>query len=158
MAEQAHGRMALVASDAEAAQAAEAMLRARYGFVPIEEADLIVALGGDGFLLHTLRERLTLGEVCPVFGMNRGTVGFLMNEWRIEGLIERIAPGKAFTVSPLATKAGSGERGAGRGPDRPHRPGQGVPRPPPGEEGGHRRRRDGEPPCDQRSVAAPRDP
>jgi NAD+ kinase len=106
MAERAESRMALVASNAEAAQAAEAMLRARYDFVPIEEADLIVALGGDGFLLHTLRERLSLGgEVCPVFGMNRGTVGFLMNEWRIEGLIERIARAKAFTVSPLEMKA-----------------------------------------------------
>ena len=50
--------MALVASNAESAQAAEAMLRERYEFVPVEEADLIVALGGDGFLLHTLRERL----------------------------------------------------------------------------------------------------
>ena len=47
--------MALVASNAEAAQAAEAMLRERYDFVPLEEAELIVALGGDGFLLHTLQ-------------------------------------------------------------------------------------------------------
>ncbi len=82
--------MALVASNAEAAQAAELMLRERYEFVAMEEAELIVALGGDGFLLHTLRERLNLGTVCPVFGMNRGTVGFLMNEWRIDGLIERL--------------------------------------------------------------------
>jgi NAD+ kinase len=97
--------MALVASNAESAQAAEAMLRERYEFVPLEEAELIVALGGDGFLLHTLRERLTLGRVCPVFGMNRGTVGFLMNEWRIEGLIERLGRAKAFSVSPLEMKA-----------------------------------------------------
>jgi NAD+ kinase len=97
--------MALVASNAESAQAAEAMLRERYAFVPLEEAELIVALGGDGFLLHTLRERLTLGRVCPVFGMNRGTVGFLMNEWRIDGLIERLGRAKAFSVSPLEMKA-----------------------------------------------------
>jgi NAD+ kinase len=97
--------MALVASSAEAAQAAEAMLRERYEFVPVAQADLIVALGGDGFLLHTLREGLALGRVCPVFGMNRGTVGFLMNEWRIEGLIERLGRAKTFTVSPLEMKA-----------------------------------------------------
>jgi NAD+ kinase len=98
-------KMALVASNAEAAQAAEAMLRARYSFVPVEEAELMVALGGDGYLLHTLRERLNLGKVCPVFGMNRGTVGFLMNEWRIDGLIERLHRAKSFTVSPLEMKA-----------------------------------------------------
>ncbi|MEA3013221.1 MAG: kinase [Sphingomonadales bacterium] len=105
MAEPANLPMALVASNAESAQAAEAMLRERYAFVPLEEAELIVALGGDGFLLHTLRERLTLGRVCPVFGMNRGTVGFLMNEWRIDGLIERLGRAKAFSVSPLEMKA-----------------------------------------------------
>jgi len=97
--------MALVASNAEGAQAADTLLRDRYEFVPVEEADLIVALGGDGYLLHVLRERLSLGAVCPVFGMNRGTVGFLMNEWRIDGLIERIGRAKSFTVKPLEMKA-----------------------------------------------------
>ena len=97
--------MALVASNSEAAQAAEVMLRECYEFVPVGEAELVVALGGDGFLLHTLREMLALGRVCPVFGMNRGTVGFLMNEWRIDGLIERLHRAKAFTVSPLEMKA-----------------------------------------------------
>ena len=97
--------MALVASNAPAAQEAEKLLRERYSFVPVEEADLIVALGGDGFLLHTLRDRLSLGEVCPVFGMNRGTVGFLMNEFRLDGLIERIARTKSFTVKPLEMRA-----------------------------------------------------
>src|SRR6476620_11186471 len=98
-------KMALVASNAEAAQAAEAMLRERYELVPAEEADLMIALGGDGYLLHTLRERLNLGKVCPVFGMNRGTVGFLMNEWRIDSLIERIQRAKSFTVRPLEMTA-----------------------------------------------------
>jgi len=97
--------MALVASNAESAQAAEGMLRERYEFVALEEAELIVALGGDGFLLHTLRERLQVGKVCPVFGMNRGTVGFLMNEWRIDGLLERLGRAKSFDVSPLEMKA-----------------------------------------------------
>ncbi len=98
-------KMALLASSAEAAQAAEAMLRARYDFVPADEAELIVALGGDGFMLHTLHEMLARGHVCPVFGMNRGTVGFLMNEWRIDALAERVGRAKAFAVAPLEMKA-----------------------------------------------------
>lgn len=97
--------MALLASNAEAAQAAETMLRDRYEFVAPEEAELIVALGGDGYMLHTLHSLLNRGKVCPVFGMNRGTVGFLMNEWRIDGLLERIARAKAFTVAPLEMTA-----------------------------------------------------
>jgi len=97
--------MALVASIAESAQAAEAMLRDRYDFVGLEEAELIVALGGDGYLLHTLHEMLGRGRVCPVFGMNRGTVGFLMNEWRIDGLIERLSRAKVFSVAPIEMTA-----------------------------------------------------
>jgi NAD+ kinase len=102
-----HGemRMALVASTAEAAQAADLMLRARYPFVAAPEAELVVALGGDGFMLHTLHEMLARGRVCPVFGMNRGTVGFLMNEWRIDGLVERLGRAKPFSVAPLQMKA-----------------------------------------------------
>ena len=97
--------MALVASTAEAAQAAEAMLRRRFQFVAPEEAELIVALGGDGFILHTLHEMLGRGRVCPVFGMNRGTVGFLMNEWRLDGLVGRLARAKSFSVAPLEMTA-----------------------------------------------------
>jgi NAD+ kinase len=99
------GKMALVASSAESAQAAEAMLRERYRFVPLEEAKLIVALGGDGFLLQTLHEMLKRGRVCPIFGMNRGTVGFLMNEWRLDCLEERVAQARAFSVAPLHMEA-----------------------------------------------------
>jgi NAD+ kinase len=97
--------MALVASNAEAAQAADVMLRERYPFAAADEAELVVALGGDGFMLHTLHEMLARGKVCPVFGMNRGTVGFLMNEWRIDGLVERLDRAKSFTVAPLLMKA-----------------------------------------------------
>jgi NAD+ kinase len=96
---------ALLASPAEAALAAEAMLREAYEFVPLEEAEQIVALGGDGFLLQTLHEMLERGRLCPVFGMNRGTVGFLMNEWRLEGLRERLNRARAFTVAPLRMEA-----------------------------------------------------
>src|SRR5918997_6808379 len=81
---------ALVASSAEAAQAAEVLLREKYQFVPQEEAEQVIALGGDGFLLQTLHEMLHRGKLCPIFGMNRGTVGFLMNEWRIEALRGRV--------------------------------------------------------------------
>jgi NAD+ kinase len=98
-------KMALVASGTESALAAEAMLRARYDFAPEDEADMIVALGGDGFLLQTLHEMLKRGRVCPVFGMNRGTVGFLMNEWRLDGLFERVAAARTFTVAPLHMSA-----------------------------------------------------
>jgi NAD+ kinase len=97
--------MALVASNAEAAQAADGMLRGRYPFVAADEAELVVALGGDGFMLHTLHEMLARAKVCPVFGMNRGTVGFLMNEWRIDGLVERLDRAKSFTVAPLLMRA-----------------------------------------------------
>jgi NAD+ kinase len=96
---------ALLASPAEAAQAAEVMLRERYEFVPLEQAEQIVALGGDGFLLQTLHEMLHRGKLCPVFGMNRGTVGFLMNDWRIEGLRERVNNAKAISVKPLRMEA-----------------------------------------------------
>ena len=97
--------MALLASPAPAAQAAEAMLRERYKFAPLEEAEMIVALGGDGFLLQTLHEMLARRKLCPVFGMNRGTVGFLMNDWRRDGLRHRLEGAKHFSVAPLAMAA-----------------------------------------------------
>jgi NAD+ kinase len=105
MNESANQAMGLVASPAEAAQAAEAMLRKRYSFVPVEEAELVVALGGDGFLLQTLHDMLEKRSIRPVFGMNRGTVGFLMNEWRIQGLEERLLKAKPMSVAPLAMTA-----------------------------------------------------
>ena len=105
MAANADRPTALLASTGEAAQAAEAMLRERYGFVPLEEAEQIVALGGDGFLLQTLHEMLHRGTLCPVFGMNRGTVGFLMNDWRIEDLRERVNNAKIVSVAPLRMEA-----------------------------------------------------
>ncbi|HEX8194263.1 MAG TPA: NAD kinase [Allosphingosinicella sp.] len=98
-------KMALVASGTESALAAERMLRERYDFAAEDEANMIVALGGDGFLLQTLHEMLKRGRVCPVFGMNRGTIGFLMNEWRLDGLFERVAAARTFTVAPLHMSA-----------------------------------------------------
>ena len=99
-------RIALLASNRSAAQAATNVLRERYSFADPGDADTLVALGGDGFMLHTLH-RMLEGECphLPVFGMNRGTVGFLMNEWRLEGLAERIAAAKAIRVAPLEMRA-----------------------------------------------------
>jgi NAD+ kinase len=95
----------LLASPTEAAQAAEKMLRRRYSWAETEEATTLVALGGDGFMLQTLHGMLEGGDAKPVFGMNRGTVGFLMNEWRMHRLPERIASAKAIRVAPLAMEA-----------------------------------------------------
>ena len=81
-------RIALVASDAEIAQQSMLALADRYGSVPVETADVIVALGGDGFMLQTLHA--TQNNPAPVYGMNRGTVGFLMNEFSVDDLDERL--------------------------------------------------------------------
>lgn len=105
MAESTEMAMALLASPTEASQAAEILLRQRYEFVPVDEAELIIALGGDGFLLQTLHEMLDRKRICPVFGMNRGTVGFLMNDWRIDALKERVARAKRISVAPLRMEA-----------------------------------------------------
>ena len=75
---------AFVSSDTDDARKAAARLTAIYGQHGFSHADVVVALGGDGFLLHTLRE--TMGTGRALYGMNRGTVGFLMNEFREQGL------------------------------------------------------------------------
>lgn len=94
-------RRALVASPTQASRAAEERLRASYDFVPVEQADMVVALGGDGFMLQTLHAMLEARRILPVFGMNLGTVGFLMNEWRLERLHQRLDAAKVFKVNPL---------------------------------------------------------
>jgi NAD+ kinase len=96
---------ALVASPTPPAQVAAEELRANYPWVPVEEAELIVALGGDGFMLQTLHLMLERRRSVPVFGMNLGTIGFLMNDWRLEGLDERLARAKPFKVAPLTMRA-----------------------------------------------------
>jgi NAD+ kinase len=96
-------RVAFVATDTEPAQAALAELKERYGGVAPAEAEIIVALGGDGFMLETLHR--TLDRRVPVYGMHRGTVGFLMNEYRPEGLIERLAQTQPVTLHPLQMTA-----------------------------------------------------
>ena len=95
----------LVASNTEAGLAAEKLLRRRYSWADEEDAETLVALGGDGFMLQTLHAMLEDGVSRPVFGMNRGTFGFLMNEWRLDRLKERIAGAKQIRVAPLAMEA-----------------------------------------------------
>ena len=96
-------KIAFVASDVEIAQVARETLSARYGNVPMEEADVIVALGGDGFMLSTLHA--TESAPTPVYGMNRGTVGFLMNEYREEDLLFRLAAAEEAVINPLRMRA-----------------------------------------------------
>ena len=96
----------LLSSHTDVAKAAESLLRRRFSFAGIDEAQTLVALGGDGFMLNTLHGMLEGGcPHVPVFGMNRGTVGFLMNDWRIDRLPERIAEAKAVRVAPLEMRA-----------------------------------------------------
>ncbi|TGX49642.1 NAD kinase [Sphingomonas gei] len=96
---------ALVASPTPPALAAAEELRRAYDWVPLEEAEQIIALGGDGFMLQTLHAMLERRRIVPVFGMNLGTIGFLMNDWRLERLDERLARAKPFRVSPLSMTA-----------------------------------------------------
>lgn len=101
-----HGlRRALVASSTTPARIAAEELERTYDWVPVEQADMIVALGGDGFLLQELHAMLGRRRIVPIFGMNLGTIGFLMNDWRLDGLDERLARAKPFKVSPLTMQA-----------------------------------------------------
>ncbi|MBX6744109.1 MAG: NAD kinase [Acetobacteraceae bacterium] len=93
------GRISFVAAPTEVAAAARARLAARYGEVPPEQAAVIVALGGDGCMLET-QHRL-LGRNIPVYGMNCGSVGFLMNDYREDGLLQRLADAQAAVLHPL---------------------------------------------------------
>ena len=96
-------RMAAVASDAADAQAALAALAARYPLAEPDTADVIVALGGDGFMLETQHRFLSQGK--PIYGMSRGTVGFLMNEYSIDDLPERLERAHTTLLHPLRMRA-----------------------------------------------------
>jgi NAD+ kinase len=95
--------MAFTASDRPEAQFSRARLAKRYGSVPVEEADVIVALGGDGFMLETLHADLR--RRTPVYGMNRGSVGFLMNDYDEDDLPARIAAAGQAVIHPLQMDA-----------------------------------------------------
>ncbi|MGB1876760.1 MAG: NAD kinase [Rhodospirillaceae bacterium] len=91
--------VAFVATDSKPAQDALASLRKRYGQVSPEDADIIVALGGDGYMLETLHTFLQLSK--PVFGMHRGSVGFLMNDYEENDLPARLAKADSVQLNPL---------------------------------------------------------
>lgn len=99
--------IALAASDAQIAQRAFERLDGRYDIVPVNEADVIVALGGDGFMLSTLHSTMHLKT--PVYGMNCGTVGFLMNEFNEEGLVSRLRDAEEAVINPLSMTAGKAD-------------------------------------------------
>jgi NAD+ kinase len=95
--------IAFVASDVPAAQRARRQLVKRYGDARPETADVIVALGGDGLMLATLQRFMNSGK--PIYGMHRGTVGFLMNEFSEKELGERLAAADVTVIHPLLMRA-----------------------------------------------------
>jgi NAD+ kinase len=96
-------RIAFLASPIPEAHEALDQLAARYGNVAPESAQVIVALGGDGFMLQTLHRLMQAGT--PIYGMHRGTVGFLMNEFHLEQLHERLAAAHVTVIHPLLMRA-----------------------------------------------------
>ena len=96
-------RIAFAASDRPEAQAARDRLAERYGSIEPSQAEVIVALGGDGFMLETLHANLDRRP--PVFGMNRGSVGFLMNDYEEDGLPERLVSAERAVIHPLQMDA-----------------------------------------------------
>lgn len=94
--------LAFVASHTPESKEAAARLSALYGQSSIDEAEVIVALGGDGFMLQTIHSYMNSDK--KIYGMNRGTVGFLMNEFREDDLRERIAAAESETIRPLRMK------------------------------------------------------
>lgn len=96
-------KMHFISSSTETAANAADGLSERYGHHPIREADVIVALGGDGLMLSVMHQNRGL----PVYGMNRGTIGFLMNAYSEDDLTARIAEAEETVVNPLAMTAGT---------------------------------------------------
>jgi NAD+ kinase len=95
--------IAFVASDTPSAQKALRRLVRRYGGASPETADVVVALGGDGLMLSTLQRFMNSGK--PIYGMHRGTVGFLMNEFSERNLLERLAAAQVTVLHPLLMRA-----------------------------------------------------
>jgi len=96
-------RISFIASQTAEAQEALRRLSARYTQTPSREADVIVALGGDGLMLQALHETVELRK--PIYGMNLGSLGFLMNEYREEGLSERLSKAETAKIHPLSMVA-----------------------------------------------------
>jgi NAD+ kinase len=95
--------IAFVASETEEAQRAERNLAARYGNVAADKADIIVALGGDGLMLQTMHRYMN--NRIPIYGMNRGSVGFLLNDYHEDQLLERLGAAETTIIHPLRMTA-----------------------------------------------------
>ncbi len=98
-----YDKIAFVASTVPEAQTALAQLTEIYGNCAPEEADVVVALGGDGLMLQTLHGQMRSGK--PIYGMHRGTVGFLMNEYSTHDLRTRLAAARESVIHPLLMRA-----------------------------------------------------
>lgn len=96
-------RMAFLSNKTEQAFSSLEELKARYAHVPLQEANVIVALGGDGLMLRSLHQ--FMNRRIPIYGMNRGSVGFLMNEFRAEALLERLRHAELAQIHPLVMQA-----------------------------------------------------
>ncbi len=92
-------KLAFVASTVDTAIAAKNELEQRYGSVSVEEADVVVALGGDGLMLQTLHETMKAG--ASIYGMHQGSLGFLMNDYRAKGLLNRLESAETNIIHPL---------------------------------------------------------
>lgn len=94
-------RLAVLASATPTAREAEAILREQIDFVPLDDAEAVIVLGGDGHMLQVLHRLHEDRRDIPAYGMNRGTIGFLMNGWQPGELLSRLSRAKAFQVRPL---------------------------------------------------------
>jgi len=99
-------KVALLASPTERAQEAAAALAGCHQWVPMDQANAAVVLGGDGFMLEAMHRMIDSGRIVPVYGLNLGTVGFLMNRYQKNcRVIERMAKARPIAVSPLRMEA-----------------------------------------------------
>ena len=99
-------RLALLASPTDRAQEAAVLLGDSADWVPLEKAEAAVVLGGDGFMLETMHRMIDAGLILPAYGLNLGTVGFLMNNYNKGArVIERVAKARRIAVSPLRMEA-----------------------------------------------------
>lgn len=103
MAQARFSRIGFIASSVKEAQDAKASLQAAYGVHAPADCDVVVALGGDGLMLSVLHE--FMNSSVPIYGMNRGSVGFLMNAYALEGLVERLEAAVPTTIHPLSMQA-----------------------------------------------------
>lgn len=97
-----YSRLAIISSTTPQAREAEALLREQHEFVPLDAAEAVIVLGGDGHMLQVLHQLLEDRRDIPAYGMNRGTIGFLMNGWESGELLNRLSRAKSFSVRPLS--------------------------------------------------------